>query len=264
MKSHRLPAHYGRTVELDACQPCQLLWLDTSESQQLNSDGVMELFRMVHDSALNQRDKLAQRLGCVRCRSTLKKTHDQVPNARFTYHACTKGHGRLITFYQFLVEKHFVRELSPAERERLAADVQQIRCTGCGAAIDLGKQNACDYCRAPIAVFDRQAAQKAIEHYLERRNRRIPQQQLQPVVLPPTGARVDPCAYTAADLTLDAVWAMAQFASRYTSASTAAGTATSTSIADLAHTRHFDAGDSGGMLDLIRDGAHAFIDALFD
>jgi hypothetical protein len=261
MKPHSLPAHYGRTVELDACHDCQVLWVDTAESQQLTSDGVVELFRIVHERAHEKHDKLAQRLGCVRCKSTLNKTHDQISSTRFHYHLCSKGHGRLITFYQFLAEKKFVRELTAVERARLSADIRQTRCNGCGAAVDLVKQSACDYCRAPVAVFDRDAAQKAIEHYLKRRHHVLPQQP-QPVALPERGPTIDPAAYTAADVALDAVWAMAQFASRYASSRPALSAATIPIATEVANS--FEMGDASSMLDLVSDGADAFVRAVFD
>ena len=69
----------------------------------------------------------------------MKLTNDQVKGTRFAYQACRKGHGRMTTFYNFLAEKQFVRELTQAERAKLAAKVEQIRCSGCGAAVNIGR-----------------------------------------------------------------------------------------------------------------------------
>jgi Zn-finger nucleic acid-binding protein len=261
MDVHRLPAHYDREVELDACKECRLLWVDGMESQQLTSDGVVELFRIVHQHAEERSEKLKASMGCVRCKSTLAKTHDRMSSTRFHYHACSKGHGRLITFYQFLAEKQFVRELSPAERAQVAADVKEIRCNGCGAPVDLAKHNACEYCRAPIAVFDRNAAQKAVEHYLARRHRVLPAGPPTPISAPQWSAPVEPSAYTAADLALDAVWAMSRFAMRSMSSRDAAPAAIP-SLPTIAQS--FDVGDSSGLLDLVSDGADSFLGSLFD
>jgi hypothetical protein len=106
----------------------------------------------------------------------MKLTNDRVRNTRFVYQACRHGHGRFTTFYNFLSEKQFVRELTPAERNKLCATVKQIKCSGCGAPVDLTKSDACEYCRAPVSVFDRDAAKKAIDHYLRERHKQVPLQ----------------------------------------------------------------------------------------
>jgi hypothetical protein len=214
MTAHTLAARYGKTVTLDACYPCNALWFDTHESTSLSPDGVVELFQLVHQQGGATASKLTEGLACVRCKRTLATVQDRVQSTRFNYLNCGQGHGRLITFYQFLAEKQFVRELTPAERSKLAAEVKQVRCSGCGAAVDLTTQNACVYCRAPISVFDREAAKKAIDHYLKERGKQLPSNA--PVIIergPSTGHHGD-YAYTAADLAADAVWAMAHFATR--------------------------------------------------
>ena len=63
---------------------------------------------------------------------------------------------------QFLLEKSFVRPLPPLELERLRAAVGTVRCNGCGAAIDLAKDPACRYCRAPVAVLDPDALAQTV------------------------------------------------------------------------------------------------------
>ena len=115
--------------------------------------------------------KFSEGLRCATCRESMKLTNDQVRGTRFTYQACRHGHGRLTTFYNFLAEKQFVRELTRTERTKLAATVKQIRCSGCGAPVDIGKVDACAYCRAPVSVFDREAAKKAIDDYLQERQK---------------------------------------------------------------------------------------------
>jgi hypothetical protein len=174
MTAYSLPGHYDSTVEIDVCMDCNAIWFDQFESTQLSPDGTVALFQLIHQrggTATSAATKFSEGLRCVTCGEGMKLTNDQVKGTRFAYQACRKGHGRLTTFYNFLAEKQFVRELTQAERAKLAAKVEQIRCSGCGAAVNIGKVDACEYCRAPVAVFDRDAAKKAVDHYLQERQR---------------------------------------------------------------------------------------------
>ena len=49
----------------------------------------------------------------------LVHTGDLQRTTRFFYERCPQNHGRLITFFQFLREKNFVRDLSLKEMEEL-------------------------------------------------------------------------------------------------------------------------------------------------
>ncbi len=175
MTLYTLPGHYDAKVEIDVCHDCNAIWFDQYESTLLSPDGTVALFQLIHErggTATSAAAKFSEGLRCVTCGDGMKLTNDQVKGTRFSYQACRKGHGRLTTFYNFLSEKQFVRELTKAERTKLAATVQQLRCSGCGAAINIGKVDACEYCRAPVSVFDRDAAKKAIDHYLQERQRK--------------------------------------------------------------------------------------------
>ena len=137
------------------------------ESTLLSPDGTVALFQLINErggTSTSAAAKFGEGLRCVTCGEGMKLTHDQVKGTRFSYQACRKGHGRLTTFHNFLAEKQFVRELTKAERAKLSATVGQIRCSGCGAAVNIGKVDACEYCRAPVSVFDRDAAKKALEN----------------------------------------------------------------------------------------------------
>ncbi len=52
---------------------------------------------------------------------------------------CPGRHGRLITFFNFLREKNFIRPLSAAQIEELRQNVRTVNCSNCGAPIDLAK-----------------------------------------------------------------------------------------------------------------------------
>ncbi len=175
MHLHRLPGHYGREVEIDVCHDCNAIWFDPWESTQLSADGTVGLFQLIHErggSASAAARTLDQRLRCALCREPMRRVNDRVRSTRFVYQSCPNGHGRFTTFYNFPAEKQFVRELTRVERQRLCATVRQVQCSSCGAPVDLAREDACGYCRATVAVFDRDAARKAIDHYLAQRTGR--------------------------------------------------------------------------------------------
>ncbi len=177
MSLYTLPGHYDSTVEIDVCMDCNAIWFDQFESIQLSPDGTVRLFQLIHErggTAASGYGKFGEGLRCITCGDGMKLTQDRVKGSRFSYQACRKGHGRFTTFYNFLMEKQFVRELTIEERAKLSVTVKQIRCSGCGAAVNIGKVDACEYCRAPVSVFDRDAAKKAIDHYLQERKKFSP------------------------------------------------------------------------------------------
>lgn len=177
MSLYTLPGHYGKTVDIDVCMDCNAIWFDQWESSQLSPDGVVALFQLINErggASSNASTKFGEGLRCVSCGDGMKLTTDRVKHTRFTYQACRHGHGRLTTFYNFLSEKQFIRELTQAERSKLAASVKQIKCSSCAAPVDIGVTDACSYCRAPVSVFDRDAAKKAIDHYLQERQKQLP------------------------------------------------------------------------------------------
>ena len=150
-------------VELDLCFRCHAIWFDAFESAQLTPGAVIELFRAIHAAGLPAAAAIADRLECPICRAALALTHDLQRNTRITYSRCPSGHGRFSTFYQFLREKSFVRELTAGEMERLRARVAQVRCSGCGAPVDLARDAQCGYCRAPISILDENAVSRALQ-----------------------------------------------------------------------------------------------------
>lgn len=63
------------------------------------------------------------------------------------------------------MEKGFVRQLNGAEIEALAQKVQTVRCSGCGAPVDIRRDTVCTHCRAPIVVLDTAAVETALQNY---------------------------------------------------------------------------------------------------
>ena len=148
-------------IEIDLCFACRGIWFDHYESTQLAPGAVIELFGMIHAHAAGPRP-LGDRLPCPRCTRALALTHDIQRSTRITYYRCASGDGRFTTFYQFLREKQFVREMTPAEVERLKAQLAQVRCSSCGAPIDLARDAQCRYCHMPLAILDPEAVRKTL------------------------------------------------------------------------------------------------------
>ncbi|HZZ91416.1 MAG TPA: zf-TFIIB domain-containing protein [Usitatibacter sp.] len=153
----------GGRVEIEACLDCRGIWFDAYESAQLAPVAVMALFRMIQAARERPARPLAPSLHCPACRRGLAFTHDVQGTTHFTYYRCEAGDGRFTLFLQFLREKAFVRSLSPAEITHLRATVGQVRCTSCGATVDLTTAASCPYCGAPFAVLDAEAVGHALD-----------------------------------------------------------------------------------------------------
>lgn len=154
MQPLRLPRKPLGEETVDLCATCQALWFDAMESVQLTPGATLALFDTIRKSPSNGGRAIAARLPCPRCTQPLVITHDLQRTTRFTYYRCEYGHGRFTPFVQFLREKDFVRPLSPAELARLRQSIRIVQCSSCGAPVDLEKDTACPYCRAPIAILD--------------------------------------------------------------------------------------------------------------
>lgn len=164
MSAHRFDRKIRSAVDLDLCFACQGIWFDDYESLQLAPEGVIELFKLIHEHRDAQRLPLASPLRCPRCDERLIHSQDRVKSGLFNYMRCGQ-HGRFISFAQFMIEKGFVRQLTGLEIDQLKASIGVVRCTGCGAAVDIRKESACSHCRAPIAILDPQAVEKALAGY---------------------------------------------------------------------------------------------------
>lgn len=160
-----LPRNYLGEVELDLCYGCHGIWFDDRESLQLAPPGIIELFRRIHEHRDAPTGSVVPPGVCPRCQAILVAGHDMVRWGRFSFHQCPSGHGRYITFSQFLMEKGFIRPLSTQERADLAARVGTVRCSGCGGPVDIRLDNTCPHCRAPVSVLDPEAVTKALKDY---------------------------------------------------------------------------------------------------
>ena len=166
MSKHRFERKQHGEVILDLCFACQGIWFDDFESVQITPGGIIDLFRLIHGHRDGLRMPLRDPLHCPRCTEKLLHGLDVAKHGgQFNYHRCLQKHGRFTTFSQFMIEKGFVRQLSGAEITALSAKVAVIRCTGCGAPVDIRQDHACGHCRAPIAILDPEAVEQALARY---------------------------------------------------------------------------------------------------
>jgi hypothetical protein len=149
-------------VDLDLCFACRAIWFDPYESTALTPGAVIALFREIQSHAELAPRPMAVQCRCPRCRKTLLLAHDLQRSGPITYYRCPDGHGRVSTFVQFLREKSFVRSLTGAEIDQLRVHVAQVRCSSCGAPVNVERDAQCSYCRAPIAILDADAVERTL------------------------------------------------------------------------------------------------------
>lgn len=163
MLERSLPKHLGGEVVIDLCHGCDGIWFDDRENLALSPAGTIQLFQTIAEERRAERNLLAEALSCARCEGPMQLQFDMVKATRFTYFRCADGHGRFITFFQFLREKNFIQQLTAKELGELRARVRVINCSNCGAPVDLQSALQCDHCQAPISVLDPDRVRKTLE-----------------------------------------------------------------------------------------------------
>jgi len=153
MTADDLEGHLGTRVQIDRCPMCQVFWFDHLESLRLSPGATLQIFRAI-SSEQGRPATVHEPLKCPRCDAGLLLTNDRQRNTPFRYWRCPREHGRLITFFDFLREKDFIRPLSAAQIEELKQNVQMVNCSNCGAPIDLANASACTHCGTPISMLD--------------------------------------------------------------------------------------------------------------
>ncbi len=166
MEEQKLEARYGGELVVDVCRTCHGIWFDDKESLQLSPGSVIGLFKLIHECSAQPPTPLHAVMTCPRCGERLLATTDMIRATRFTYFRCPRGCGRHSTFFQFLREKNFVRDVDPKQLAALKEHVKSIHCSNCGAPVELARSAVCEHCRAPISSLD-PAALKATLAELE-------------------------------------------------------------------------------------------------
>ena len=162
MREATFDGQLGRAVTLDLCAGCNGLWFDGMEIHQLTPGATLVLFKQMGEAVAEANRPLGARKACPRCHASLTRELDKQRSTTFEAFRCPAGHGRYMTFGAFLRAKHFVRDLTPAEIAELRRHVQTVKCSGCGAAVDVRERSACTFCRAPIAMIDPDQLQRTI------------------------------------------------------------------------------------------------------
>ncbi len=162
MRTRSFEQMYGRSEELDICHACQAIWFDKQELLQLSPGATLDLLSAIAESENAARLPIAPRLFCPRCGMSLVEVNDMQRTTRFSYFRCPAGHGRFLTFFQFLRAKNFVRSLATAEVRELRKHIRQVNCSNCGAPVDIERDLACQHCRTPVAIIDPDQVNKAV------------------------------------------------------------------------------------------------------
>jgi hypothetical protein len=153
---------YGRRLTLDVCRQCHGVWFDDQELLQLTPGATLQLLTALAEDRGVTRQPWSAKPKCPRCSRVLVETHDLQRSTRFTYSRCPEGHGRFLTFYQFLRAKNFVRPPSEDEVKDLRARIQQINCANCGAPVNVERDAACAFCHTPLAIIDPDQVKKTL------------------------------------------------------------------------------------------------------
>ncbi len=152
MRALRLAGHYGKTVEIDLCEPCHLVWFDSVESANLSGPGLLDLVERMAAAQSLAHQPLRPQLACPRCRAPLKPVHNQTRWGKSLQLECPSRHGSAQTFAQFLGEKGLVRPLSSADRHRLMS-AGAVHCLNCGGPLD-AQDTQCSWCQSVPSLID--------------------------------------------------------------------------------------------------------------
>ena len=148
-----LAGHYGRTVELDVCRHCDLVWFDDIESAQLGGQALLELIGAMAESQTLPHELLRDGARCPRCNGALELVHNQTRWGHSSQLECKRRHGAYQSFAQFLQEKGLLRPMSTVDRAKLLRARGRIDCVNCGGAI--GKDDElCPWCRSIPSLLD--------------------------------------------------------------------------------------------------------------
>lgn len=153
MQRLMLPGHYGRSVEIDLCSHCHLVWFDQTETARLSGPALLDLVGAMAGTQSLPHRTLDPKAGCARCGAALKTVHNRSRWGQSLQLECRAGHGAYQSFAQFLQEKGLWRPMSRIDRARLVEKQGRIDCVNCGAA--LGKADeACPYCASVPGLLD--------------------------------------------------------------------------------------------------------------
>jgi hypothetical protein len=153
MQRLALPGHYGRSVEIDLCAACHLVWFDQTETARLTGPALLDLIGAMAQSQSIPHELLRADARCVRCSSGLKTVHNRTRWGQSLQLECLRGHGAYQSFAQFLQEKGLLRPMSRIDRAQLLQRAGRIDCVNCGAAVAAGDE-PCAHCQSVPSLLD--------------------------------------------------------------------------------------------------------------
>jgi hypothetical protein len=162
MEEARFDGHLGRSLAIDICHACQSFWFDARESVALTPGSTLALFRVIGEKLKRPQHTDSELAKCPRCKGRLRRTKDMQRATRFEYLNCPNGHGRLISFFDFLREKDFIRPLTPQQIAELRENIASVNCANCGGSVDLSAGAACSHCGTPLSMLDMKQAEKLV------------------------------------------------------------------------------------------------------
>jgi uncharacterized protein YbaR (Trm112 family) len=162
MHEETFDGHLDRAVVIDICHGCQCFWFDARESVALTPGATLALFRVIGEKLARTQHSNAELARCPRCKGRLRRTQDMQRATRFEYLNCPNGHGRLITFFDFLREKDFIRPLTAPQIAELRQNVGSVNCANCGGPVELSKGAACPHCGTALSMLDMKQAGKLV------------------------------------------------------------------------------------------------------
>lgn len=157
-----LDSRMGPPVTLNLCLVCQMFWFDMYENLKLATGSTLRLMKFISEHPPKGPVLLAQDLRCPRCNSGLHLTHDFQRATRFSYWRCEQECGRFIGFVDFLREKDFIHPLTPQQIHELSQIVRIVKCSHCGAPVDLSSSTTCAHCGAPVSLLDMNLPQQML------------------------------------------------------------------------------------------------------
>ncbi len=165
MRKLGLAAHYHRTVEIDVCEPCSLIWFDDTESARLAGPGLADLVRIIHNAMQQERplQPLPQTLPCPICAQALKRVSNISRYGRTAQLECPAKHGSYQSFALFLAEKGYFRPFTWADIKQALASGKRLSCFNCGATVPSRPTEECEYCKSPVGLLDPARLASAID-----------------------------------------------------------------------------------------------------
>jgi hypothetical protein len=154
MEAVPLEGTYRGPMTVDVCPACRGFWFDAGEQFRLSPSATLVLIRRAEASRDTPRQRVSTRPQCPRCHLALGVTYDIVRDDKYQYFRCPDKHGIFMPFFEFLRSQGLVRGLTPPELDALKAKMATIRCSSCGAPIDLKTDTKCASCGAAIAILD--------------------------------------------------------------------------------------------------------------